>query len=268
MAKIEDPEAELKIEWLPCDRLTIVWPEAQRQFFKARAKKIADNFNWKRFDPVRVTLPNGKFIFHIIEGQTRTAAAAMKFGPSSKVPCIRFPETNSPQEAAKDFRGVNELRWPVSPVQSFRVRVTEKEPIAVAVDKIVRQRGYKVGNAREGITRYISAVSALIEVFTTNGPKILSDVLQVLSATWPADPMATHGHILRGYGMFLGEYTNANWGHLKTAIPKKFTPGSLLAAAKPVQELNGGTLPRAVVNVLFSTYNKGLKDDKKLKKKV
>jgi hypothetical protein len=110
-------------------------------------------------------------------------------------------------------------------------------------------------------------VGALVAVYTKNGPKILDNVLQILSATWPNDQAATGSNLVRGYGLFLGEWGSAaSWGHLKVCV-NRFTPNSLLAAAKQRQEIDGGTLDLAVSHTLLSLYNKRPPGGKSLTRK-
>jgi hypothetical protein len=258
-------EKDLQIQWIEAKALSVIWVEAQRPFNKNHAKKIADNYDFDRFDPVRVTLPNGKGIYHIVEGQHRHAATVMRFGDQQRIPCIVAP-VQTPAEAAQLFDGVNGMRWRVDPVASYRVRLTAGEQTENAIERIIRHRGYKVGSMREG-SRNINAVGALISIFHINGPKVLDDVLQVLSATWPADPRATTSSLLRGYGALLGEYgSKVNWQTLKENVSKKYTPGSLIAFAKTHQEGEGGSMTQAVKRVLVAIYNKTQPQDKKLRK--
>ena len=50
---------DYKLEWIRVRDLAVVWPEAQRPYKERWAKEIADNFDPDKFDPIKVTLPNG-----------------------------------------------------------------------------------------------------------------------------------------------------------------------------------------------------------------
>jgi hypothetical protein len=266
-----DPK-KVQITFIPVKQLNVVWAEAQRPYKETRAKKIAENFNIYRFDPIKVTLPNGAGIYHVVEGQHRKAAFAKVHGEDEPAPCIVIP-CDDPKEAAQHFDGINGLRWRVDAVSTFKVRVTAGYPVEISVDKIVRQHGYKVGTVRESVltttSRHISAVTALVWVYSVNGPKVLSDVLQVLSATWQNDPNGVNGNLIRGYGTLLGEYGNKiNWEILKSSVKKKYTPGSLLTIAKQNQEMHGGAMGEAVTRSLIAIYNRTVPQEKKLKRKT
>jgi hypothetical protein len=260
-----DPSQPL-VTWLPLKKLSVIWIQSQRPFRDARAQKIADAFNIKRFDPVRVTLPNGNGEYHIVDGQHRRAAAEKVWGAEAPCPCIILP-SDDPAEAARDFIGINTTRWNVDPVSDFKVRVTAKEKTYVAINRIVEHRGYYVGHNRSSgqSGRIISAVGALHAVYMQQGPKTLDEVLQVLSATWPSDPFATSATILRTYGRLLNQYgSKVNWGHLKEAVSKKYTPGSLLTHTKDIQHGMGGSMTDAMLKVVIALYNRGQPEKKKL----
>src|SRR5262245_47168180 len=95
-----------KLEWIPCRNLAVVWPEAQRPYKESVAKKIADNFDPDKFDPCRVTLPNGNGIYHLCEGQHRKSGLEMLYGPNELCPCI-IVEESDPARAAEVFLGIN-----------------------------------------------------------------------------------------------------------------------------------------------------------------
>ena len=259
-----DPTAKL-IEYIPLSKLSVIWVEAQRPFRQSRADKIAAAFNAKRFDPVRVTLPNGNGEYHIVDGQHRRAAAEKVWGPDALCPCVVLNSAD-PAEAAEDFIGINTTRFNVDPVSDFKVRVTANSPTHIAINRIVEHHGYRIGFNRA--ERVISAVGALLVVYTQQGPKVLNEILQIISATWPSDPYATNSAILRAYGKLLGNFgSKVNWGHLKTVVASRYTPGSLLTHTKEIQHGLGGSMPDAMLRVLISLYDRSQPEKKKLRPK-
>jgi hypothetical protein len=264
-------EKNQRIEWLPNKYLSVIWIQAQRPYREARARKIADQFDPHRFDPIRVTLPNGNGEYHIVDGQHRKSAVELLWGGEEKVPCIVL-HAEDPAEAAKLFDGINGLRYSVDPISKFKVRATAKNPTELAINRIIEHRGYKVSASRAEDSkqgRNINAVGALIHVYKQNGPKVLDEMLQILSATWPSDPYATSSIIVRGYGQLLGEFgSKVNWERLKTSIASKYTPGSLLTHTKEIQHTFGGSMVDAMLRVLLQRYNRGLPENKQLKRGV
>jgi hypothetical protein len=255
------------ITWIANKQLSVIWIQSQRPYRESRAMKIKENFDPQRLDPIRVTLPNGKGEYHIIDGQHRKSAVEMLWGSEEKVPCIIL-DANDPAEAAKIFDGINGLRFGVDPIAKFKVRVTAKEEVESAVNRIVEHRGYKIAPGRSvemRSARVISAVGALINVYTVNGPKVLDSVLQLISATWPSDPYATSSTIIKAYGQLLSEFGNrVDWGRLKEVTAKKWTPGSLLTSTKETHHTFGGSITEACLRVMLANYNRGLPENKRL----
>ena len=253
---------EQKITWIPVKQLSVVWVQSQRPYRPYRAKKIADNFDPDRFDPIKVTLPNGVGIYHIVEGQHRKGAVQLLWGDDECAPCI-VVEVEDPAEAAKMFVGINSLRWGVDQISTFKVNVTAKEKRECAINRIVGQCGYKMGPAGRRQPLHLGGGRADRHL-RRPGPLILKTVLELLSATWNDDPAKTHGNILRGYGLLLNEFgtTNINLGVLKKAVSNKFTPGSLIHSAKDDQDTYGGSMGEAVARVLLALYNRNVAAEK------
>lgn len=257
-----DKKAE--IEWISTDSLSVVWQQSQRSLDERFAKNIADNFDPEMFGTLAVTLPNGKGIYHLIDGQHRKRGVEIAFGKGQKVPCQIF-QTTDPRRAAELFDEINSNRKTQQPLDFFKVRVTAGLPDYVHIAKIVRDNGYYVG--RKG-DKCVSCVGALLAVYRAYGPETLDATLKVIQAAWGMDHNAVVASIVRGFGMFMSEFrTKANWQRLHESVAKRFTPGRFLGAAKAGRELAGGSVALAVRDLLVQTYNKGLPKAKVLKPK-
>lgn len=254
-----------RLEWIACKNLSVVWAQAQRKYREDRAREIADNFDPDLFDPIKVTLPNGNGVYHICDGQTRKGAVEMLYGKDELVPCLVAPEGN-PVRAAELFLKTNTSRRPPTIIDNFKVSVTAKHPTEVAIDRIVRQHQRRVDNA--GSKDAIPAVAALKYIFVSCSPKVLDLTLRALQDAWGDDRNAVSGPILRGFGMFLNEFAAyLDWKRFVETVKKKWTPGSLLRDAKAARDLHGGSTQEAIVQLLTSNYNRGLRTGKPLKRK-
>lgn len=253
---------EHKLEWIAVRNLAVVWPEAQRPYQEWWAKQIAEAFDPAVFEPVKVTLPNGNGIYHICEGQHRTRAVEMLWGPDEQVPCLVAPETD-PARAADLFLKTNTGRNYVSKVHRFKVAVTAGYNVEVAIDRIVHHNGYRVeaSHAQD----CISAVEALKFAYT-KGAKTLDRTLRVLRDTWSGDASAVTSPLIRGYAAFICEFSGElDFNRLRTCMAKRFTPGKLLIDAKGVRDALHIPTASAVVHLLLETYN--TRNSKPLKRK-
>lgn len=254
------------IEWIKCKDISVVWTSAQRPYNERHAKHIADNFDPDMFDTVKVTMPNGKGVYHAIDGQHRKSAVEMLWGPDETVPCEVLP-ADDPARAAELFGEINSNRKAVQPITMFLVRVTAGEEIYVAINKIVKSMGYKIGykNPAESREGSVGAVESLVSIYRTCGPDVLAMTLKCLQETWGMDANAVAAPLLRGYAAFLLEFQHrSDKKRLRETISSRYSPGNFVAVAKNYREMHGGNLTDAVKALILVNYNKGQRQDKKL----
>jgi len=257
----------IKIEWIDTAKLSIVWAMAQRPLDEKFAKSIASEFDPDKFGTLAVTLPNGKGMYHIIDGQHRKRAIEIAFGEGQKVPCQVFNAAD-PARAAELFDEINSHRRLPKTIDFFKVRVTAGEPDHVAVMKIVKANGQSVQEGAKRSDSAICAVQALLSVYRQHGGEVLDMTLKVLQATWGVDKNASAASLIRGYGEFLSEFgRKVSWQRLHESVSKRYTPGRFIGAAKTHREMNGGSLHSAIRELLIACYNRGLKQSAHIKPK-
>jgi hypothetical protein len=264
-----------EIRYIKIKYLSVVWVQAQRPYNEKKSKHICDNLDPEKFEPITVTLANGVGIYHVVEGQHRVHALEMYaakvnktgYGGDEEICCRVLPSAD-PARAAEIWLGINGGRNAPRPVSGFRVAVTAKRPLEVAIDKIVERCGYYV---REdgGTDNVITAVNSLRRVYTMHGELVLTQTLNVVRSIWGGDPQGVHGILLRGFGLFLNEFGRY---YDKSRLPKlvlgKYrTPYRLLEAAKARKERTLDPLDETLSDLLLRDYNKGLPDDKRLARK-
>jgi len=249
-----DPKT-FKTEFIYIRNLAVVWAEAQRPYNAKWAQQIADNFDPDKFDHVKVTLPNGNGIYHICEGQHRVRAAEIYLGPNQKVPCIVAPESD-PARAAELFLATNADRSYVTKVARFKVAVTAKHNDEVNINKIVIQNGYRVEANHTQDT--IAAVDALKFAYGKTR-KTLHETLSTLRGTYGGDPAAVAAAIIKGYALFICEFSGQiNFDHLRKSVRKRFSsPNDLKQGAKSIKEARKIPLMTAVYTLLLECYNRG-----------
>lgn len=258
-----------EIAWIPVKNISVVWQQSQRPLNEAHAQKIADNFDPEMFGTLAVTKPNGRGIYHAIDGHHRKVAVEKIWGGEEKVPCQVF-DAEDPARAAELFDHINSTRKNPTPVDLFKVRVTSKSEPELAIDKIVRGRGYVVGYNRTRQDNAIACVAALKSVHQSYGGETLEKTLQMIQAIWGVeDDSATQANMVRGFGEFLSEFRDLDWKRLREAIGLKYTPARLQAAAKMGKEMHGGSLATEIKKLMINAYNAGLRSSaKKLKSKA
>lgn len=249
-------QTKFKLEWIPCKFLSVVWVQAQRRYNEGRVKDIAGKFDPELFNPVRVTLPNGNGIYHICDGQHGKGAVEHLYGPEEKVPCLVAPE-GDPVRAAKLFLRMNTSQKPPSQIDHFKVSVVAREPVETSIDRIVRHHGFRVEN--RSAPKVITAVAALKAVFRC-GPKVLDQTLGITRQIWPDLTAAMGGSVLRGMGTFLNEFGSyIDVARLVEVTQKKWNPETLVRDAKALKATHGWNTTEAVVQLLMTQYNHGIR---------
>ena len=250
--------------WIACKNLSVVWAQAQRPYKEACAREIANNFDPDLFDPLKVTKPNGKGVYHVCDGQTRKGAVEMLWGPDAQVPCL-VAEEGDPVRAAEIFLKTNTGRRSPSMIDNFKVSVTAERRNEVAINRIVQHNHYRVDASGQNA---ISAVAALRFLFSVCGASVLDETLKMLREIWVDDHHAVAAPMLRGMGVFLNEFGGKiNRGRFIEVTKKKWTPGTLVRDAKSARDTRGVSVTDAMVAILTQNYNKQLRSGAPLKRK-
>lgn len=249
--------------WCPVRDLMVIWPDAQRPIRLTHLQSLIDGFDPELFDAVHVSpVVKAPSFRHIIDGNHRKTTAEQLFGPNEKIRCMVHHDCTTEARAAAIFRSINKGRRGPTAVEDFKVAVTEGSEVHAEIDKIVRRAGLTI-NTGEGKT--ISAVQSLLFVHSRYSAKALEAALRFLRDTWPDDRNAFQGPIISGYGALLFDHPKIDRDRLTGRIAKKFSPGTLLAAAKALKEASAKPIATEVKQVLLNHYNVGIKETQKLR---
>lgn len=252
-----------KIEWIPVKNLSVVWVQSQRAYNEKWAKEIADNLDPEKFDPLIVTKPNGHGIYHIIEGQHRRGALEIYAGNDAECAPCRVIDDADPARAAEIWLGVNAGRKAIKPIVAFTVSVTAERDVEVAINRVITRCGYKVSAVKQQYN--IAAVSALRTIYNRHGISTVDKTLRTLSTVWGGDTAAVSSAILRGFAIFLNEFSeHVSVKRLKQQVGDRFTPANFQEAATVRKRTTLEKVDEAISELLLREYNRGLKDSQRL----
>ncbi len=246
------------VKWLFTKDISVIWLQSQRPWdsvAESAKNKIIKEFDPDAFGILQVTLPNGKGMYHCIDGQSRLRAVEEMWGDGQRVPC-QVLNAKDPKRAAQLFAKFNTSRSHVSAVYRFNVAVTAGEPVELACSKIIALLGYVAALDHE--PNSIRAIGTVLSVYRQHGSDVLRSALTTIKNTWGFADGAVEGAIIRGYGQFFATYDRIDASRLiKTG--KKRAPGQLLEDARAYRELFGIPLAGATSKVMLESYNRGAK---------
>lgn len=247
-----------EVQQLAVTALTVD-PDVQRALDKTRVDKIAKQY---RFDALGVIIVSQRRdqTYHVIDGQHRVAATiAAGFGDRS-VSCLIYRGLSLADEAAM-FRHLNNTRQ-VMPVDKFRVRVIEGDPVAVTLNHILNTHGWRVEPTKAAGAW--AAVVALESVYNGKlaGPgdttAICDTLISIITEAWGHDANGARAEIVAGIGAVLLRY-NTRVDRVKiVAELAQFPSGprGLIGKAKGLRDYRGGRLSDALAEVVVEMVNK------------
>ena len=250
-------KSEHATKWIPVKNLAVIWPDSQRPLDEKHVDRLAKDFDPDMFGVIAVCKPNGKELYHVIDGNHRRMAMEKLFGPEEMVPCNVF-EATDPARAAQIFNEINTGRRPVSAVDRFRVRVTSGAPTEVAVSKIIKNLGYRVGNISEDGA--IRAVAACTRIHKRFGGEVLTITLLTIRTCWGKTARGADEAIISGLAEFFHEFgPQVDRERLNEKLAKAFTPDRLIGAAKSARDVYRCSTVSAVSRVIQNMYNSGIR---------
>lgn len=255
-----------QIETLPVSKLTVDG-DVQRSLDHTRVDRIVKDFNPAALGVIVVSRRDDG-THHVIDGQHRTAAVRAGGDEDATITCLVYVGLSKAEEAAM-FRRLNNTRG-VQPIDKFKVRVVEGDPVAVSLNQLLNRHGWRVNtNKNDGC---FMAVAALEKVHQGKlaGPgdtlSICDTLIQVITEAWGHDANGMRGEIVAGVGALLLRYnTRVDLPKLVAQLAAyKGGPLGLVGSSKGLKDYRGGTLPDALAEVVVELINKGRRGPSRL----
>lgn len=246
-------------EWLPIASLETD-PAVNRPLSGPHVDRIAREFDPDYIGIIHVSERDGSRV--ILDGQHRVAAARQLGWLDQKIECKVYRGLTFAQEAAL-FVHLNDFRRPTF-YQSFLKRISAGDGDAVTIDEIVRGIGLRIEDQR--LDGCISCVRALERIYRgekfnvkSRQPIVLRRTLLLAKDSWGLTVEAFQGDIIHGLGLVLLRYgSKIDEKHLRSKLaPVEGGPLGILGRARTLRSFRGGTVARAVGEVIVDLYNKG-----------
>lgn len=226
----------------------------QRPLDQIRVAELANKFNKDRLGTVVVSQrPNGQRI--VLDGQTRRAAAIVA-GYKGHIHAQIYTGLTLQQEASM-FLDYNNSKA-VSALDKFLVRVTEGDPVAVDINRIVNAHGWRVANG--GADNTVQSVAALERAYLkagANGASHLESVISTITSAWGHGFAAMNAGLIGGVSeLFLRYGADVDRPKMLREM-QSTTPRTLLGRARSMKEnrIVTDALPVIVGRVLHTLHN-------------
>lgn len=193
----------------------------------------------------------------VIDGQTRFAALKEMGRGHLAIECLTYRELTLEQEAEL-FRELNDSKR-LTPVDLFRIAITEGDPIAIGADLALSARGWTSDKGRKNS---IAAVNTLYKAYERD-PEATRQALNVLSGAWGATSSSAQAHLLQGVFAVCFRYGKSHTIEIDRLIDKVAKevggPAGFIGRARSTANLRGITVPDAVSDLVVNIYNRNKK---------
>lgn len=232
----------------------------QRQLNEKRAQEMADDLQPEALG-LLIASKRSDGHTYVLDGRHRVSACRM--ANYDGMLATRLFTDLTLQEEAMLFRTHNTSRA-VQPIDRFKVRITEEEPMAVSINKVLRAYGLHVEWANNDTLGIISAIGALEKVYRGCGvradggyPDLLDKVIRTLHRAYgEKNDRATYSRaMLEGLGIFIATFgSRINYERLVYAL-QGVVPRQVAAQARTLRDAKGGTMGVCAAEAMHRLYN-------------
>lgn len=232
----------------------------QRPLKATKVSRISQAINPDLLGVIYASFRDGEY--WVLDGQHRVAALREAGREDEKLE-VFVAEGLTVEREAYIHGALNKFRSEHTPVELFNTFLDAKQPVEVAIDKVLRDRGLAVaagGDSSEGI---IHAVGTLYALHEAGGSKFLGSVLDRCIDAWGYESDAFHGHILKGMGVLVTQYGSVLDAKRLTKALQDERPRRILSDAEAQRRGNKASAPNNVAAVMVVLYN-SIRGGKKL----
>ena len=190
--------------WLNNCKLHIS-PEIQRKLNPARVRDIAQNFNPRIANPIKVSYRDEQYF--IFDGMhTRTAMALLYGGDDFPIFCRVYYDLTREDEA-RLFSEQFGFSEPVSTLYRLRALAMAKDPTVLDFLKVTRDAGFSI--SLDGHVAYHGNISAVVTAFgvcCALGSDTYGRMMRMLHKTWAGENWSVNKYVLGGMARFMKMY--------------------------------------------------------------
>ena len=236
--------------------------KVQRALNEARADSMADNFQPHALGIITASKRTDGHIYCLDGGHRISAARKADY---QGLIATRLFENLTLQEEAALFLSLNSSRA-VQAIDRFKVRITQGEPVATGINKVLKTYDLHVDWANNQSLGVISAIGALENVYAGLGirekgeyPDLVDKVIRTLHQAYgdKAD-RATYSRImLEGLGILIATFGSRIDYDRLVYVLQGISPRQIVVQTRQMRDarIKGGQLGNNAAAVLHRLYN-------------
>jgi hypothetical protein len=250
--------ATVRIEQIPARQL-MVDHAVQRPLDTTRAERIANSFDPNALGTFVVSR-RADGTYHLIDGQHRHAVVILLGHEDWLLNCQVYTGLTT-QEEARMFRLLNNSKA-VNVIEKFLVRIQEEDPVAVKINDVMADKGWKISTSK--IDANFCAVAAVEKPYRRaeakhagDGETLVAWLMDVVTKAWGFAADGVRAEIISGLSLV--------WLRHSEAIDTKklideltVIPGGargMVGRAKSLRDFRKGTIGDAMAELIINMLN-------------
>lgn len=189
------------VEWVPISKMKVL-RVAQRDLNDQRAKAMAEEFDPDKLGMPVVNIRDG--VAWVIDGQHRIKMLEYAGWGDQSIQCETYHDLTDAQ-MAEMFLG-RDARVATNPVDRYRIGLTAGRKENTDIQRVADALGLVITARGGNDARMIRAIQSVIEVYRLGGNKLLLRTLAMLRDSFPGDPMAFKGPLIKGVALVYDRY--------------------------------------------------------------
>jgi hypothetical protein len=230
---------------------TVIDLRVQRPEDPQRMANLAEDFNILAMGvPTVSRRSNGTYV--LLDGQTRFGALKLLGSADDQFPCTVYEGLSLEQEAEM-FRKLNNTKKP-GVLELFIVRVTQRDPVALAVNDLIKGCGYV---AERGHPNSLNAVGTVEKLFLRDELSTRK-AIDTASAAWGVRRESVVTQHLQAFANLFYRYGDQpNPSELAERLRKgrNLDANSLLGRGRTGAGTRGIPVPDGITDILVNVYN-------------
>lgn len=237
------------VEWVKVGDLHLDAPY-QRRLDRERAVEIAENFDPDKFTVIIISRRKDGTLW-VLDGQHRvTALRHMGWDDQEVIAEIR-EDLSYEAEAALHVE-LNRNRKRPTALAEYNALLEAKEPMYVAIDKRMRDRGLTITHERgDGC---VQAIGAVVAIYQRGGGEMLERTLDLIVQAWGTASDGFASDILKGLAQALALLPNLDDARLVRAL-SRYRPAEYVRKGLNAREVTMSHLANNITVAVVGEYN-------------